>query len=89
MPYFLMIMILDNGKTNAMGRLEYNSVMRHRNPMVYTMTHAAFIFFSGGISHGSPCLSSAGGHSSITCIYLRGGTERGIRKSNPPRWILE
>ncbi|OJZ79825.1 hypothetical protein ASPFODRAFT_148575, partial [Aspergillus luchuensis CBS 106.47] len=44
-PCFPMIMIMDNGKTNAMGRLEYNSVIRHRNPMVCTMAHTAFYLF--------------------------------------------
>ncbi|KAL3258479.1 hypothetical protein ABHI18_006016 [Aspergillus niger] len=44
-PCFPMIMIMDNGKTNAMGRLEYNSVIRHRNPMVCTMAHSAFYLF--------------------------------------------
>jgi hypothetical protein len=44
-PCFPMIMIMDNGKTNAMGRLEYSSVIRHRNPMVCTMAHTAFYLF--------------------------------------------
>jgi hypothetical protein len=31
-----MIMIMDNGKTNPLGQLEYGAVMRHRNPLLCT-----------------------------------------------------
>ena len=44
-PCYPMIMIMDNGKTNPMGRLEYGAVMRHRNPLLCTMAHTAFYFF--------------------------------------------
>jgi len=36
-PCPAMVMIMDNGKTNQMGRLEYGAVMRHRNPLLCTM----------------------------------------------------
>ena len=32
-----MILILDNGKTNKLGKLEYIAVMRHRDPLLCTM----------------------------------------------------
>jgi len=44
-PCFAMIMIMDNGKTNQLGRLEYGAVMRHRNPLLCTMAHMAFYLF--------------------------------------------
>jgi len=40
-----MIMIMDNGKMNPLGRLEYGAVMRHRNPLLCTMAHTAFYLF--------------------------------------------
>jgi len=42
---FPMVMIMDNGKTNPLGRLEYAAVMRHRNPLLCTMSHMAFYLF--------------------------------------------
>jgi hypothetical protein len=44
-PCLPMIMIMDNGKTNLRGRLEYRAVMRHRNPLLCVMAHAAFHLF--------------------------------------------
>jgi hypothetical protein len=44
-PYFPMAMIMDNGKMNQQGRLEYGAVMRHCNPLLYTMVHTAFYLF--------------------------------------------
>ena len=44
-PCFPMIMIMDNGKMNPLGRLEYGAVMRHRNPLLCTMAHTAFYLF--------------------------------------------
>ena len=41
-----MILIMDNGKTNQVGRLEYGTVIRHRNPFLCTMGHtAAYLFY--------------------------------------------
>ena len=40
-----MIMIMDNGKMNHQGRLEYAAVMRHRNPLFCAMAHTAFYLF--------------------------------------------
>jgi hypothetical protein len=45
MPCFPMIMIMNNGKTNPLGQLEYGAVMRHRNPLLYAMAHTAFYLF--------------------------------------------
>jgi hypothetical protein len=42
---FPMIMIMDNGKMNPLGRLEYEAVIRHRNPLLCTMAHTAFYLF--------------------------------------------
>jgi Centromere DNA-binding protein complex CBF3 subunit, domain 2 len=44
-PCFPMIMIMDNGKMNPLGRMEYGAVMRHRNPLLCTMAHTAFYLF--------------------------------------------
>jgi hypothetical protein len=44
-PCFPMIIIMDNGKVNPLGRLKYGAVMRHRNPLLYTMSHTAFYLF--------------------------------------------
>jgi hypothetical protein len=44
-PCFPMIMIMDNGKVNPLGRLEYGAVMRHRNPLLCTTAHTAFYLF--------------------------------------------
>jgi hypothetical protein len=45
MPCFPMTMIMDNGKMNQHGRLEFEAVIRYRNPLLCTMTHAAFYLF--------------------------------------------
>ena len=42
---FAIIMIIDNSKTNLMGRLEYGAVVRHRNQLLCTMAHTAFYLF--------------------------------------------
>jgi hypothetical protein len=44
-PCPLMVMIMDNGKTNQIGRLEYGAVIRHKNPLLCTMAHTAFYLF--------------------------------------------
>ncbi|KAF2178737.1 hypothetical protein K469DRAFT_802592, partial [Zopfia rhizophila CBS 207.26] len=44
-PCYPMIMIMDNGKMNPLGRLEYGAVMRHQNPLLCTMGHVAFYIF--------------------------------------------
>jgi hypothetical protein len=56
-PCFPMIMIMDNGKMNPLGRLEYGAVMRHRNPLLCTMGHTAFyLFYRWNIAgETSPC----------------------------------
>jgi hypothetical protein len=41
-PCYPMIMIMGNSKMNQQGRLEYGAVMRHRNPLLCTMSHTAF-----------------------------------------------
>ena len=43
-----MILILDNGKTNQLGNLEYIGVMRHRDPLLCTMGQVAFYLFHRG-----------------------------------------
>jgi len=40
-----MTMIMDNGKMNPPGRLEYGVVMWHRNPLLCTMAHTTFYLF--------------------------------------------
>jgi hypothetical protein len=42
---FAMIIVMDNGKTNKTGRIEYGSVIRHVNPLLCTMGHLAWYFF--------------------------------------------
>ena len=42
---FAMVIVMDNGKTNKTGRLEYGSVLRHFNPLLCTMGHLAWYFF--------------------------------------------
>lgn len=50
-----MVLIMDNGKTNQQGRLEYGAVMRHRNPLLCTMAHTAFyLFYRWNISGETP-----------------------------------
>ncbi|KAF2180995.1 hypothetical protein K469DRAFT_591049 [Zopfia rhizophila CBS 207.26] len=44
-PCYPMIIIIDNGKTNSLGRLEYGAVIRHQYPLLYTMAHVAFYLF--------------------------------------------
>jgi Centromere DNA-binding protein complex CBF3 subunit, domain 2 len=44
-PCFPMIVIMDSGKMNPLGRLEYGAVMRHRNPLLCTMVHTAFYLY--------------------------------------------
>ncbi len=40
-----MVVIMDNGKTNQVGWLEYTMVIRHRNPILYTISHITFYLF--------------------------------------------
>ena len=44
-PCTAMIMLMNNGKTNKSGRTEYNSVVRHKNPLLCTLSQTAFYFF--------------------------------------------
>jgi hypothetical protein len=44
-PCWPMIMITNNGKTNQFGRLQYMGVMRHQDPLLCTMSQAAFYLF--------------------------------------------
>jgi len=53
-PCPAMVMIMDNGKTNQMGRLEYGAVMRHRNPLLCTMAQTAFYLFHRWNIAGEP-----------------------------------
>ena len=54
-PCWPMIMIMNNGKTNQFGRLEYMGVMRHKDPLLCTMSQAAFyLFFRWQILHEPP-----------------------------------
>lgn len=52
-----MIMIMDNGKMDPQGRLEYRAVMKYRYPLLCTMTHTAFyIFYRWNIAgEATPC----------------------------------
>ena len=40
-----MMMIISNGKTNYLGKLEYGTVVRHRDPLLCTLGHTAFYLF--------------------------------------------
>ena len=40
-----MILIMSNGKTNQVGRIEYGTAIRHRNPLLCTISHTAFYLF--------------------------------------------
>ena len=40
-----MIMIIGNGKTNYLNKLEYGVTVRHRNPLLCTLAHTAFYLF--------------------------------------------
>ena len=40
-----MILIMDNGKMNQFGRLEYGAAVRHRDPLLCTLSHTAFYLF--------------------------------------------
>ncbi|EDN08097.1 predicted protein [Histoplasma mississippiense (nom. inval.)] len=44
-PCWPMILITDNGKTNQLGQLKYAAVMRHKNPLLCTISHLAFYLF--------------------------------------------
>ena len=39
------VCILDNGKTNQAGRIEYGAVVRHKNPLLCTTSQLAFYLF--------------------------------------------
>ncbi len=39
------VCILDNGKTNQAGRIEYGAVVRHKNPLLCTISQLAFYLF--------------------------------------------
>ncbi|KAJ5110851.1 short-chain dehydrogenase [Penicillium argentinense] len=54
-PCWPMIMIMNNGKTNQFGRLQYMGVMRHQDPLLCTMSQAAFyLFYRWQIAGESP-----------------------------------
>jgi hypothetical protein len=54
-PCWPMIMIMNNGKTNQFGRLEYMGVIRHQDPLLCTMSQAAFyLFYRWQIVHEPP-----------------------------------
>jgi Centromere DNA-binding protein complex CBF3 subunit, domain 2 len=44
-PCPAMILIMDNGKMNPYGRLEYGGIIRHKNPLFCTLSHTAFYLF--------------------------------------------
>ena len=44
-PCNAMILILSNGKMNQHGRIEYASVVRHKNPLLCCMSQLAFYLF--------------------------------------------
>jgi hypothetical protein len=48
---------MDNGKINALSRLEYGAMIRHRNSLLYTISHTAFyLFYRWNIrSEAPPC----------------------------------
>ena len=39
------LLIMDNGKTNQFGKIQYGVAIRHRNPLLCTLSHLAFYFF--------------------------------------------
>ena len=52
-----MIMIMDN-TMNPLGRLEYGVVVRHRNPLLCAMAHAAFyLFYRWNIAGETPAFA--------------------------------
>ena len=40
-----MVLLMDNGKTNKFGRLEYVTVVRNKDPLLCTMANVAFYLF--------------------------------------------
>jgi Centromere DNA-binding protein complex CBF3 subunit, domain 2 len=44
-PCFTIIIIIDNGKTNPLGRLKYRAVIRYYNSLLYTIAYTAFYLF--------------------------------------------
>jgi Centromere DNA-binding protein complex CBF3 subunit, domain 2 len=51
-PCWFMLMIMDNGKTNHLDKLEYGVVARHCHPSRCTMSCLAFyLFFRWNIPH--------------------------------------
>jgi hypothetical protein len=54
-PCFPMIVIMDNGKMNTLGKIRYGAVMRHRNPLLCTMGHTAcYLFYRWNIAGEPP-----------------------------------
>jgi Centromere DNA-binding protein complex CBF3 subunit, domain 2 len=49
-----MIMIMDNGKMNPLGRPEYWAVMRHRNPLLCTIAHTALPLYRWNVAGETP-----------------------------------
>jgi Centromere DNA-binding protein complex CBF3 subunit, domain 2 len=50
-PCHAMIMVMDDGKMNALGRLEYGALMMHRNPLLYT---TFYLFYQWNITGEAP-----------------------------------
>jgi hypothetical protein len=44
-PCWPIVMIMNNGKTNQLCRLQYIGVMRQQDPLLCTMSQAAFYLF--------------------------------------------
>jgi hypothetical protein len=44
-PAFAICMLLDNGKLNKNGRMEYMGALRHKDPLLCTMSSLAIYFF--------------------------------------------
>lgn len=44
-PCDALVLIMDNGKTNSVGRLEYAAATRHKDPLFCTLSHLAFYLF--------------------------------------------
>ena len=44
-PSNAMVLIMNNGKTNPFGRLEYGAVVRHKNHLLCTLSYTAFYLF--------------------------------------------
>ena len=43
--YFLIVIIIDNRKTNLLGQLKYVAIIRYQNLLLYTISYIAFYLF--------------------------------------------